>query len=113
MSPMPTWAWVVIAVGAVALMALLAASFLMRRRTGRLRDRFGPEYDRMVERRGRRPAEAELDSRVERRRQLDIRPLSPAAREHYRESWAKVQGVRRRSGRSGRRRRPAGRLGDE
>ncbi len=88
---MPTWAWVVIAVGAVALMALLAASFLMRRRTGRLRDRFGPEYDRMVERRGRRPAEAELDSRVERRRQLDIRPLSPAAREHYRESWAKVQ----------------------
>jgi len=91
MSSMPTWAWVVIAVGAVVLAALLAVAFLMRRRTGRLRTRFGPEYDRTVQRRGRRGAEAELDSRLERREQLDIRPLSAAAREHYRESWTRVQ----------------------
>jgi hypothetical protein len=88
---MPTWAWILIGLGAAVLFALLAAALLMRQRTGRLRARFGPEYERMVQRRGRRPAEAELDSRVERREQLDIRPLSPAAREHYRESWTKAQ----------------------
>ena len=88
---MPTWAWVLIAVGAVVLVALLAVAFLMRRRTDRLRTRFGPEYERTVQSRGRRGAEAELDSRLERREQLDIRPLSAAAREHYRESWTRVQ----------------------
>jgi hypothetical protein len=91
MSSMPTWAWVLIAVGAVVLVALLAVAFLMRRRTDRLRTRFGPEYERTVQSRGRRGAEAELDSRLERREQLDIRPLSAAAREHYRESWTRVQ----------------------
>jgi hypothetical protein len=88
---MPTWAWIVIAVGAVVLVALLAAAFLMRRRTSRLRTRFGPEYERAVQQRGRRGAEAELGSRLERRQQLDIRPLSATAREHYRESWTRVQ----------------------
>jgi hypothetical protein len=88
---MPTWAWIVIAVGAAVLVVLLALAFNMRRRTGRLRTRFGPEYERTVQRRGRRGAEAELDSRLERREQLDIRPLSAAAREHYQESWTRVQ----------------------
>jgi hypothetical protein len=89
---MPTWAWILIAVAAVGLVALIAAVALTRRRTQRLQQRFGPEYDRAVERQGgRRPAEAELDSRVERREQLEIRPLSEAAREHYLESWTQVQ----------------------
>jgi hypothetical protein len=89
---MPTWAWILIAVAAVGLVALVAAVALTRRRTQRLQQRFGPEYDRAVERQGgRRPAEAELDSRVERREQLEIRPLSEAAREHYLESWTQVQ----------------------
>jgi hypothetical protein len=88
---MPTWAWVLIAAGAVVVVTLLTVTVLMRRRTGRLRDRFGPEYERLVQRRGRRSAEAELGSRVERRELLDIRPLSSAAVEHYRESWTRAQ----------------------
>jgi C4-dicarboxylate-specific signal transduction histidine kinase len=89
---MPVWGWILIAVAAVALLALLAAVALWRRRTSLLRQRFGREYDRTVERHGRRrAAEAELQSRVERRERLDIRPLPPAAREGYLESWRQVQ----------------------
>jgi hypothetical protein len=88
---MPTWAWILIAV-AVVLVAALALVALKRQRTARLRQRFGPEYDRTVEKRGgRRPAEAELGSRVERRERLEIRPLTPEARERYTESWRHVQ----------------------
>ena len=89
---MPTWAWIVIAVAAVVLVALAAVGGLSRRRTGRLRQRFGPEYDRTVEQSGsRRRAEAELGSRVDRREQLQIRPLPAAAREQYLESWTGLQ----------------------
>ncbi len=89
---MPIWAWILIAVGAVVLVALVVGAALTRRRTSSLQQRFGPEYDRTVERRGgRRPAEAELTSRVERRERLQIRHLSPAAREQHLESWRQVQ----------------------
>jgi hypothetical protein len=88
---MPTWAWILIAVG-VVLAAVLAYLALARRRTARLRERFGPEYDRTVEKRGgRREAETELGSRVERREQLEIRPLAPEARQRYEASWREVQ----------------------
>jgi hypothetical protein len=88
---MPTWAWILIAV-AVVLVAALALVALMRQRTARLRQRFGPEYDRTVEKRGgRRQAEAELGSRVERRERLEIRPLSAEAGQRYMESWRHVQ----------------------
>jgi hypothetical protein len=88
---MPIWAWILIVV-AVVLAAALAVVVLKRQQTARLRQRFGPEYDRTVEKRGdRRQAEAELGSRVERRERLEIRPLSPEARERYMESWRRVQ----------------------
>jgi hypothetical protein len=88
---MPTWAWIVIA-AAIVLAAAVAFVALTRMRTQRLRERFGPEYDRTLEKRGgRRPAEAELGSRVERREGLEIRPLSNEARERYVASWQRVQ----------------------
>jgi hypothetical protein len=62
------------------------------RRRRRLRQRFGPEYDRMVEEKGSRTkAEAELASRQRRVADLDIQPLDPAARTRYAENWAAVQ----------------------
>jgi hypothetical protein len=88
---MPTWAWILIAVGVVAA-ALAVFAAMTRRRTAQLRERFGPEYDRAVQSRGgRREAEAELGSRVERREKLDIRPLSPDSRARYQEAWREVQ----------------------
>jgi len=89
---MPTWGWIVIGVVAVAVIALVAVAVLSRQRTSRLRRRFGPEYDRTVERRGgRREAESELGSRVERRERLEIRELPPEARQRYLDSWRQVQ----------------------
>jgi hypothetical protein len=89
---MPTWAWILIAIAAVIVVAGVVTTALTQRRTRRLRDRFGPEYDRAVQQgESRRKAEAELGSRVERRERLEIRPVSPDARDRYLESWRQVQ----------------------
>jgi hypothetical protein len=77
---------VVLIVIAAAVIAVTAA----RRR--RLKERFGPEYDRMVaEQQSQRRAEAELASRERRVRSLDIRPLSPEARTRYMAQWSGIQ----------------------
>jgi len=61
-------------------------------RRRRLRQRFGPEYDRLVaERDSRRQAEAELTEREKRVKGLDIRPLAPEARARYAGEWAAIQ----------------------
>jgi hypothetical protein len=89
---MPTWGWIVIAVVVLAVVALLVAYAARRRRTERIRGRFGPEYDRTVGELGnRRKAESELSARERRREELDIRPLEPAARDRYRQAWRDVQ----------------------
>ena len=78
---------IVVIVVAAVLFMLTAAN---RRR--RLRERFGPEYDRAVTERGsRREAEAELAERERHVRDLDIRPLSPSARNQYQSEWTAVQ----------------------
>lgn len=83
--------WVLL--GIVAVLAVAAVALLVkRRRTEQLRRGFGPEYDRTVEARGdQRQAEAELMERRERREQLDIRELAPAARQRYRKRWSATQ----------------------
>jgi hypothetical protein len=89
---MPAWGWVLIAVAIVVVLAAVAWRAYARRRTGQLQERFGPEYDRTVDaRRSRRQGEAELAEREKRRDELDIRPLSQAARARYIESWQAVQ----------------------
>jgi len=76
---------VVIIVAAI----LVAVSVANRRR--HLRERFGPEYDRAVTERGsRRDAESELAGRERHVRDLDLRPLSPAARSQYTSEWTAV-----------------------
>jgi hypothetical protein len=88
---MPTWAWILI-VAAVVLAAVVAYAVFRRQRTARLRESFGPEYDRTVEKRGgRREAEAELGSRIERRQALEIRPLAPESRERHLGAWRDIQ----------------------
>jgi hypothetical protein len=57
-----------------------------------LQEQFGPEYDRTLDSaENRRDAEAELAARDERRQQLDIRPLTEAARMRYMEMWRITQ----------------------
>lgn len=76
----------------VLVIALIAvgSALLMRRR--RLRNRFGPEYERTVEEAGgRRAAERELMAREKRHEELDIKPLSSSVRDRYTRDWSSVQ----------------------
>jgi hypothetical protein len=83
---------VVIALAAVVVLAIVVWQALARRRTGQLQEQFGPEYDRTVgTAESKRAAEAELQAREQRRRELEIRPLPSAARYRYLEAWQGVQ----------------------
>jgi cytoskeletal protein RodZ len=89
---MPGWVWAVIAVAAIVVIALVVWQALRAKRTRTLQERFGPEYDRTVDRAdGRREAEADLESRAKRRDELDIRPLPAASRDRYLGEWQHVQ----------------------
>ena len=89
---MAAWVWVVIAIAVVAVLGVAAWQGLSRRRSGRLQQRFGPEYNRLVNSaESRRDAESELQAREERRRRLDIQPLSEVSRDRYLQDWQSVQ----------------------
>jgi hypothetical protein len=77
----------------VVIAALLVLFLLQRQRTQRLQQQFGPEYQRTVARAGdQRAAEAQLTEREQRRRELNIVHLEPAARSRYLEAWRATQG---------------------
>ena len=76
----------------VVLGAILAPIFARRRRSDRLHDQFGSEYDHTVQAMGgKKKAHAELDERQKHVQALDIRPLSVTERERYLADWAAVQ----------------------
>jgi hypothetical protein len=89
---MDTWLWILIVIAAVVAAAVVTMFLLRRRRRHALRDRFGPEYDRRVDgAKSRRKAEGDLAGRAKRRDDLDLRPLSQAARDRYAEQWDDLQ----------------------
>ncbi len=89
---MPSWGWVLIAIGIVVVLALVAWSALSARRRRGLQERFGPEYDRTVaDAPSRREAESELSERQKRRDELEIRPLAPESRDRYASRWHNTQ----------------------
>jgi hypothetical protein len=88
---MEAWVWVVIAIAVVLIVALGVVGWFQARRA-RLRDTYGPEYERAVtEAPSRREAEAELEERRRRREELEIKPLSASATERYRHEWEGIQ----------------------
>jgi hypothetical protein len=83
---------IVIIIVAILVVVAIVAGVVYDTRRRRLRQRFGPEYDRMVEEKGSRAkAEAELAGRQRRVAGLDIRPLDAAAQARYSQDWAAVQ----------------------
>jgi hypothetical protein len=89
---MQTWVWVVIAVAAVIVVVGIVWAAMQSQRSRRLKERFGPEYDRVAaDSPSRRQAEAELREREQRRSQFDIRPLTPEQRERYGAQWQEIQ----------------------
>jgi hypothetical protein len=89
---MPGWAWAIIVVAAIVIVAIVVWRAVAAKKTRALQGRFGPEYDRALDSAdSRRQAEADLKARAERRDELDIRPLPPGARERYVGEWQHVQ----------------------
>ncbi|GLZ59015.1 MULTISPECIES: hypothetical protein [Micromonospora] len=73
----------------VAVLAVAARSLSNRRA---LRNRFGPEYDRVVaEQDSRSAAERELRDRERRHAELTLTPLTPESRARYAAAWEELQ----------------------
>jgi hypothetical protein len=76
---------------AVALVILVIGTITAMRRR-QLRQRFGPEYDRVAsEMRSQRKADAELAERERRVRSLDTHPLDETIRVKYAAEWTAIQ----------------------
>jgi hypothetical protein len=92
---MPAWSWIVIAAAVVIVVAMaviVARSVNRRKRSERLKNHFGPEYERAVGEAGdQRAGEKELVARERKRQKLDIVALSPEAHAKYAEHWRTVQ----------------------
>ena len=81
---------IIVPVVVVLILAAVVLWYVNRRR--RLQQRFGPEYERAVDRTGsHRAAERDLRQREQRHDQLQITPLPPGARQRYTEDWKRVQ----------------------
>ena len=82
----------VAAIVVIVVIAVIASRRARQKRSERLRNRFGPEYDRVVAEQGNQAAaEKTLEEREKRWAKLIIRPLSAEDREHFAEAWRRVQ----------------------
>jgi hypothetical protein len=85
---------VVVLIVVIVVIALAAGALVLarQRRSQRLREHYGEEYERSVSETGdRKSAEAALTERESRVRELDIRDLRPEEREGFTERWSAVQ----------------------
>ncbi len=79
-------------VAAVVVIAVVGFILARKRRSQNLREKFGPEYDRVVKKEGEvRKAEGVLEMRAKRRDKFELRPLSGEARADFAERWRVVQ----------------------
>jgi len=79
---------VIAVIVAVAVLALL----VLRRRSAKLRARFGSEYDRVVAEKGNRfKAEAQLESIEKRVKSYSLQTLDAADRDRFQQQWRKIQ----------------------
>jgi hypothetical protein len=83
---------IIVAVLAVVAVALF---YLRTQKSKRLREHFGPEYERAVSEAGSARGEAKLEKLEKRVKKYDIHPLDRAERERYIEQWRLV-GIRSR-----------------
>ena len=91
---MDTTVLVLVIVVVVLLIAAVTLGLMLsrRKRSERLREQFGPEYERSVSKTGdRKAAETDLKERQQRRSELNIRSLRPEERGRFQESWDSIQ----------------------
>jgi FtsZ-interacting cell division protein ZipA len=76
----------------VVLAVVVGWALNRRKRSARLKQHFGPEYDRTVGELGeQRAAEADLIAREKKRKKLDIVELTPEQRREHAATWHRVQ----------------------
>src|SRR5262245_60656744 len=91
--PMEFWEILGTVVAAVSIIAAIGLLIHTKRRSERLRERFGPEYDRRVAELGgnRHRAEVELKQREARIQELRSRPLSRSDHNKFVNQWRNCQ----------------------
>jgi len=83
---------VLVAIVFLIIGVVIAMAVMRVQRTKRLKERFGPEYDRLMNEMGdKRKAEDELDARVAHVNTLDIRQLTAEEVNRYALEWQKIQ----------------------
>src|ERR1700686_729086 len=86
--------FILLAAVVILIIAVLAWLYVRKRRstTADLRQKFGPEYERAVQKHGsERKAEAKLADRQQRVEKLNIRDLDPMEHERFLKRWESVQ----------------------
>jgi hypothetical protein len=87
-----TYIYIAVVLIVVIMGLIMAPIFARRKRSERLHDQFGSEYDHAVQKLGNeKKAQTELDERRKHVEALDIRPLSTHERERYLADWADAQ----------------------
>ena len=87
---MELWMWIAIAVAVIVVLVLIL--LLTRRKSRRLKKRFGPEYDRTVERHdSKEAAHEELQRRADRHDSYQLRSLDDNERTVYVQQWRQLQ----------------------
>lgn len=81
---------IIIAIAIVALLIVIWA-VMRKRRVSILRERFGPEYDRLAKERGASRAETVLEARQKRVEKFPLRLLAVDERERFISQWRAVQ----------------------
>ena len=86
------WTIIIAVIAGVVIVAVGGFFVARRRRSQQLRERFGPEYDRVVKKEGAvRRAEGVLEIRAKRRERFPLRPLTEETRVDFAERWRIVQ----------------------
>jgi hypothetical protein len=91
---MSEWSGILIAILVVIVVLGVVGGWALgrRKRSARLKEHFGPEYERTVGELGeQRAAEADLLAREKKHDKLDITDLTPEARREHAATWRKVQ----------------------
>ena len=75
----------------IVVVGIVIVALLQRQNSRKLRDRFGPEYDRLAREENPRKAETILHEREKRIAKFQIRPLSRQTSEKFAAEWRAVQ----------------------
>jgi FtsZ-interacting cell division protein ZipA len=84
---------VIVAIVVIVAIAIVGYQMARKKRTARLRDQYGPEYDRALDQTdSQREAESELRDRSKRHEKLELRNLDASERQDFERRWSDVQG---------------------